>query len=53
MGLAGTGVLTRGTLLHGQNIELARHELQKARDAQTKLIQLRERLLAAMVEGVQ
>ncbi|EMD41453.1 hypothetical protein CERSUDRAFT_70011 [Gelatoporia subvermispora B] len=34
------------------NLELARHELMKARDEQTKLIQLRERLLSRMADGV-
>ncbi|RPD59485.1 hypothetical protein L227DRAFT_527529 [Lentinus tigrinus ALCF2SS1-6] len=34
------------------NIELARHALQEARDRQMELIQLRERLLGKMVDGV-
>ncbi|KAI0757547.1 hypothetical protein C8Q80DRAFT_105675 [Daedaleopsis nitida] len=34
------------------NIELARHALQEARDKQMELIQLRERLLGKMVDGV-
>ncbi|PIL30778.1 hypothetical protein GSI_06946 [Ganoderma sinense ZZ0214-1] len=34
------------------NIELARHSLQEARDKQMELIQLRERLLGKMVDGV-
>ena len=35
-----------------KNIELARHALQEARDQQMALIQLRERLLGKMVDGV-
>ena len=35
-----------------QNIELARHALQEARDKQMELIQLRERLLGKMVDSV-
>ncbi|KAF9463156.1 hypothetical protein BDZ94DRAFT_640663 [Collybia nuda] len=34
------------------NLDLARHELRNARDEQTKLIQLRERLLGRMAESV-
>ncbi|PPQ84543.1 hypothetical protein CVT25_007613 [Psilocybe cyanescens] len=34
------------------NLELARHELRQARQRQTELIQLRERLLAKMADGV-
>ncbi|TFY59708.1 hypothetical protein EVJ58_g5610 [Rhodofomes roseus] len=34
------------------SIELARHELRRARDEQLKLIQLRERLLDRMASGV-
>ncbi|TFK89279.1 hypothetical protein K466DRAFT_519202 [Polyporus arcularius HHB13444] len=34
------------------NIELARHALEEARDRQMELIQLRERLLGKMVDGV-
>ncbi|KAG2001916.1 hypothetical protein CC2G_001517 [Coprinopsis cinerea AmutBmut pab1-1] len=34
------------------NLELARHELQKAREEQMKLIQLREQLLTNMAAGV-
>ncbi|KAI0641086.1 hypothetical protein C8Q79DRAFT_919808 [Trametes meyenii] len=34
------------------NIDLARHALAEARDKQMELIQLRERLLAKMVDGV-
>ncbi|OCH94155.1 hypothetical protein OBBRIDRAFT_770162 [Obba rivulosa] len=34
------------------NLDLARHELRKARDEQMKLIQLREQLLSHMANGV-
>ncbi|KAJ3517836.1 hypothetical protein NLJ89_g261 [Agrocybe chaxingu] len=35
-----------------QNLELARHELRAAREKQMELIQLRERLLGRMADGV-
>ena len=35
-----------------QNLELARHELRAARQKQMELIQLRERLLGRMADGV-
>lgn len=35
-----------------QNLELARHELRTARQKQMELIQLRERLLGRMADGV-
>jgi hypothetical protein len=35
-----------------QNIDLARNELQDARDEQMKLLRLRERLLGRMAESV-
>ena len=38
--------------LRAQNIELARHALQEARDRQMELIRIRERLLGKMVDGV-
>jgi len=36
-----------------QSLELARHELRLARQKQTELIQLRERLLRNMADGVE
>ena len=38
--------------IFSQNLELARHELRAAREKQMELIQLRERLLGRMADGV-
>jgi hypothetical protein len=40
------------TNYRSQNLELARYELRNSRDEHLKLIQLRERLLGRMAEGV-
>jgi hypothetical protein len=47
------GTLSERTLaVHFQNLDLARHELRTARQRQTELIQLRERLLDRMADSV-